>query len=53
MIPLELISLACAVPGLSIRFFAIRLSANDGLLTLYTLFVAVGTGILTWQFWHF
>jgi hypothetical protein len=53
MIPLELIPLACAVPGLSIGFFAIGLSARDGLFTLFALFVAVGTGILAWQFWPF
>lgn len=53
MIPLELIPLACAVPGISIACFAIGLSAQDGLFTLLALIVAVGTGILAWQFWPF
>jgi len=53
MIPLELIPMACAVPGLSIGFFAIGLSAKDGLFTLFALLVAVGTGILAWRFWPF
>lgn len=53
MIPLELIPLACAVPGLSIGFFAIGLSAKDGLFTLFALFIAIGTAILAWQFWPF
>lgn len=53
MIPLELIPLACAVPGLSIGFFAIGLSAKDGLFTLFALFVAVGTAVLAWKFWPF
>lgn len=53
MIPLELIPLACAVPGVSIGFFAIGLSAKDGLFTLFALFVATATGVIAWQFWPF
>lgn len=51
MIPLELVPFACAVPGLSIAFFAIGLSARDGLLTLLALLVAAGSGWLAWHFW--
>ncbi|MEM7600226.1 MAG: exopolysaccharide biosynthesis protein [Verrucomicrobiota bacterium] len=53
MIPLELIPLACAVPGISIGFFAIGLSAKDGLFTLFALLVAASTAVLAWKFWPF
>ncbi|MEM9015599.1 MAG: exopolysaccharide biosynthesis protein [Verrucomicrobiota bacterium] len=53
MIPLELIPLACAIPGLSIACFAIGLSARDGLFTLVALLVAIGAGWMTWKFWPF
>lgn len=53
MIPLELIPAACAVPGISIGFFAVGLSAKDGLFTLFALLVAMCTGVLAFKFWPF
>lgn len=50
MIPLELIPLACAIPGLSIIFFAVGLSAKDGLFSLFALIVA---GVSVWASWYF
>lgn len=51
MIPLEVIPFACAVPGLSIAFFAIGLSAEDGLFTLFALIVGSVAIWMTWHFW--
>lgn len=51
MIPLEAIPLACAIPGLSIGFFAIGLAAEDGLFTLFALLVGFGALWMTWHFW--
>ncbi|MCG8602862.1 MAG: exopolysaccharide biosynthesis protein [Verrucomicrobiales bacterium] len=50
MIPLELIPLACAIPGVSIACFAIGLSAKDGLFSLLALIVA---GFSAWAGFHF
>lgn len=51
MIPLELVPFACAVPGLSIAFFAIGLSAKDGLFTLLALLAALGAVWFAWHLW--
>lgn len=51
MIPLELIPLACAIPGLAIACFAIGLSARDGLFSLVALAFAGGSVWMAIRFW--
>lgn len=53
MIPMEVIPLACAIPGGAIALFALGLSAKDGvlvLLALITAVVAVYFAIVWWPF---
>lgn len=53
MPPLELLPLACAIPGVSIALFAVGLSSKDGLIILLALGAAAATGIFAITFWPF